>query len=371
MKNQILKAAAHQFIEGDVEHWWHEETKKGIRTRFSDDLLWLVYVTCEYIDITNDYSILDIEVEYLEAEELKENEDEKYDIHLKSGIKESMALHCQRAIEKALNFGENGLPKIGSGDWNDGFSTIGNKGRGTSIWLGFFIYDILEKFIKIIENKTDEDFLENNNIDIKKYQKTKEGLKKKLNTIGWDGRWYKRAFTDEGEVIGSIENQECKIDSISQSWSVLSNAGENDKKYIAMESLEKHLVDRENGLIKLLDPPFFKGKINPGYIKAYMPGVRENGGQYTHSSVWAVAAEAMLGSGDKATEYYRMITPIEHSRTKEEAKKYKVEPYVIAADIYSGNNLAGRGGWTWYTGSSSWYYKVRNREHFRIKNNGK
>ena len=183
-------------------------------------------------------------------------------------------------------------------------------------------------------------------------------LRRALNTSGWDGRWYKRAFTDDGQALGSMENEECRIDSIAQSWSIISNAGDNDKKYISMESLENHLVDKENGIIKLLDPPFEKGKLEPGYIKAYLPGVRENGGQYTHASCWVVIAEAMLGFGEKAFELYKMINPIEHARTKEMAQKYKVEPYVIPADIYGAGNLVGRGGWTWYTGSSCWYYKA-------------
>ena len=195
-------------------------------------------------------------------------------------------------------------------------------------------------------------------IELKDIKKIKQELRRALNTSGWDGRWYKRAFTDDGQALGSMENEECRIDSIAQSWSIISNAGDNDKKYISMESLENHLVDKENGIIKLLDPPFEKGKLEPGYIKAYLPGVRENGGQYTHASCWVVIAEAMLGFGEKAFELYKMINPIEHARTKEMAQKYKVEPYVIPADIYGAGNLVGRGGWTWYTGSSCWYYKA-------------
>ncbi len=217
------------------------------------------------------------------------------------------------------------------------------------------------------ENKNNAEKIENlqapNEINIleeniRKYESVMEKLKRALNNNGWDGRWYKRAFMDDGNVLGSMQNEECKIDSIAQSWSVISNAGDNDKKYISMESLENHLVDKENGLIKLLDPPFDKGNLKPGYIKAYLPGTRENGGQYTHAAIWAIIAESLLGFGNKAGEYYRMINPIEHSRTKEAANKYKVEPYVISADIYGQKNLAGRGGWTWYTGSSSWMYEA-------------
>ena len=275
MKNQIIKHSKHQFIEGDVEHWWHDENSRGIRTRFSDDLLWLPYLTLEYINFTGDETILDIQTPYLKGEILKQNIDEKYDKYLSSEETGTIYEHCIKSIEKSLNFGENGLPKIGSGDWNDGFSTVGNKGKGESVWLGFFLYNILDRFIKICERKADVD-------KVQKYEEIKINLKKALNTNGWDGRWYKRAFMDDGNVLGSMQNDECRIDSISQSWSIISNAGDNDKKYISMESLENHLVDKENGIIKLLDPPFDKGNLEPGYIKAYLPGVRENGGQYTH-----------------------------------------------------------------------------------------
>ena len=283
MKNQIIKHSKHQFLEGDVEHWWHDETGRGIRTRFSDDLLWLAFLTIEYIKFTGDKSILDIETPFLKGEELQEGQDERYDKYSPSEEKGTIYNHCIRAIERSLNFGENGLPKIGSGDWNDGFSTVGNKGKGESIWLGFFLYDILDNFIPIIKEVEKIKGEENNKL-ADKYEKIKQDLKRALNTKGWDGRWYKRAYMDDGNILGSMENDECRIDSIAQSWSVISNAGDNDKKYISMESLENHLVDKENGIIKLLDPPFEKGKLEPGYIKAYLPGVRENGGQYTHRS---------------------------------------------------------------------------------------
>ena len=399
LRKQIIKHSEHQFIEGDVEHWWHEETSRGIRTRFSDDLLWLPYMVAEYIRFTGDSKILEEETSYVKGNILPEGIDERYDLYLKSEEKETIYMHCIRAIEKSLNFGENGLPKIGSGDWNDGFSNVGNKGRGESVWLGFFQYVVLEKFVEICEKygeKLEENLklnsINNNNIEnqvvneieqgnerkidkitnetkenfskqvlvqnrVQKYKRIMEDLKRHLNTNGWDGRWYKRAFMDDGNVLGSIQNEECRIDSIAQSWATISGAGDNDKKYISLNSLENHLVDKEAGIIKLLDPPFEKSKLEPGYIKAYIPGTRENGGQYTHAAVWTIIAEAMLGFGDKATEFFRMINPIEHARTKDEAKKYKVEPYVIPADIYGGE-LAGRGGWTWYTGSSSWMYEA-------------
>ncbi len=333
------------FIGGMKKHG------RGIRTKFSDDLLWLAYLTIEYIKFTGDNHILDIETPYLQGQILETNQDERYDKYPEIKELGSIYEHCIKAIEKSLDFGENGLPKIGSGDWNDGFSTVGNKGKGESVWLGFFQYYILDKFIPICRQKGNEQLAQ-------EYEEIKIQLKKALNTNGWDGRWFRRAFMDDGNVLGSMENDECRIDSIAQSWSIISGAGDNDKKYISMESLENHLIDRENGIIKLLDPPFEKGKLEPGYIKGYLPGVRENGGQYTHGAIWVIIAEAMLGFGDKATELYRMINPIEHARTKEASKKYKVEPYVIAADVYGAGNLAGQGGWTWYTGSSSWYYKA-------------
>ncbi len=264
LKNQILKHSKHQFEEGDVEHWWHEETGRGIRTRFSDDLLWLVYVTLEYIAFTGDEEILEIQTPYLKGEILQEGEDEKYDEYREGEKAGTIYEHCIKAIEKSLVFGENGLPKIGSGDWNDGMNKVGNKGKGESVWLGFFLYSILNKFNPIMQKRGDIEYVE-------KYEKIKQNLKKSLNTNGWDGRWYKRAYTDDGKILGSMENEECRIDSIAQSWATISEAGDNDKKYISLESLENHLVDRENGIIKLLDPPFEKGKLEPGYIKAYLP----------------------------------------------------------------------------------------------------
>ena len=261
LKNQIIKHSKHQFIEGDVEHWWHEETKRGIRTRFSDDLLWLAYLVIEYINFTGDEEILQIETPYLEGKPLEEGQDEKYDRYVESNIKETIYKHAIRAIEKSINFGEHGIPKIGSGDWNDGFSTVGNKGKGESIWLGFFLYTILDAFIPICEKQQDFELA-------KKYEEIKMNLKKSLNTNGWDGRWYKRAYMDDGNILGSMQNDECRIDSIAQSWSVISNAGDNDKKYISMDSLENHLIDKENGIIKLLDPPFEKGKLEPRIYKS-------------------------------------------------------------------------------------------------------
>ena len=351
LKNQIINSARHQFIEGDVLHWWHSETKRGIRTKFSDDMLWLVYGVCEYVKFENDYSILDEKVEYLNGDLLSDNELEKYDIFYGGGIKESLFNHCIKAIENVIGKGIDPFPKIGIGDWNDGFSKVGSKGKGVSVWLGFFLYDILNKFIPICKYKKREDL-------IKRYSKLQEELKKNLNTKGWDGRWFKRAITDDGKEIGSINSDECRIDSISQSWAIISDAGDNDKKYIALEEAENYLIDKENRIIKLFEPPFEKTEINPGYVKAYPPGVRENGGQYTHGACWLLIAETVMGFGEKAIELAKMINPIEHSKNNEEAKKFKLEPYILEADLYSNKDILGRGGWNWYTGSSSWFYKA-------------
>ena len=272
--NQILKHSKHQFIEGDVEHWWHDENDRGIRTRFSDDLLWLPYMVIQYINHTGDYSILEEQTSYLNGAVLNENENEKYDRYLSSKETGNIYEHCKKAIDRC-QFGENGLPKIGIGDWNDGFSNIGPKGKGESVWLGFFLYRILIGFSEIAEYMKENDLAE-------RYRTKAKELKVALNQNAWDGRWFKRAFADNGDVYGSIENEECKIDSIAQSWSIISEAGEESKQKQAIESLESHLIDKESGIIKLLDPPFEKSKLEPGYIKSYLPGVRENGGQYTH-----------------------------------------------------------------------------------------
>ncbi len=274
LEEQILNCASHQFIEGDVLHWWHNETKRGVRTKFSDDLLWLVYATIEYISFTNDSSFLDRQIEYLTGEKLSEHEIEKYDIYYKSEKKGTLYEHCNRAIQLVLDRGLDPFPKIGCGDWNDGFSTVGINGKGQSIWLGFFLYDILSKWIGFCKNRKDKIY--------ELYEKILEKLKKSLNSEGWDGRWYKRAITDDGEVIGTINSDEARIDSLCQSWDVISDAADNDKKYICMESVKNNLIDYENQIIKLFDPPFENSRIKPGYIKGYKPGIRENGGQYTH-----------------------------------------------------------------------------------------
>ena len=377
LKNQILLHAKHQFKEGDVLHWWHNDMGTGIRARYSDDLLWLPYAVITYIEFTGDFGILNEETEYVKGRKLKEDEHDYMDKFKTTKEKESIYHHCMRAINRSLDF--EYFPKIQGGDWNDGMNKVGVKGKGESVWLGFFLYSILIKFaeyskyitrfankettIAMLASKKNVD-VKNIDIDEKsdeyeRLMEVAEKLRKNLNSEGWDGRWYKRATTDDGKVLGSAVNKECKIDSISQSWSVISNAGDNDKKYIAMENMEKYLIDRENNLVKLLTPPFENEEFKPGYIASYAPGMRENGGQYTHAAIWGAIAEIILNKPEEAIEIYKMINPIEHSKTEEQAIKYKVEPYAVDAVIYGENEFAGRGGWTWYTGSSGWMFTLQ------------
>jgi len=350
MKEQIVLSSEHQFKEGDVQHWWHPPYH-GIRTRITDDLLFLPFVTADYIRITGDWTILDMETHYLEDEPLKGEEESRYNIPKLSEEKESIYDHCIRAIEKSLAFGRHGLPLIGTGDWNDGMDSVGDEGKGESVWLGWFLYTVLTSFIPICKARNDNERAE-------RYAEVAERLKNSIEEHGWDGGWYRRAYFDDGTPLGSEENDECRIDSISQSWAVISGAGKESRVKEAMLALENHLVNKDEGLIRLLYPPFDKCKLEPGYIKGYVPGVRENGGQYTHAAVWTIMAFAMMGDGDKAWELYNMINPINHSRTKIEVNKYMVEPYVMAADVYAVEPHVGRGGWTWYTGSSAWMYRV-------------
>ena len=357
LKNQIILCANHQFVEGDVLHWWHNDTSLGIRTRYSDDMLFLVLAVCEYVEFTGDYDILNIKAKYIIDEELKENEKDRVKIYLPSDFEGTILEHIIKAINRASVFGKDGIPLMKSGDWNDGMNKIGEKGKGESIWLGFFLYENIDRFLKIIEEN--KNFFKGKIDDkiIEKYKEINEKLKTKLNTIGWDGKWFIRAIDDEGKIIGSMKSKECKIDSISQSFSVISNAGENDKKYIAMKSAEEMLIDEKHHIVKLLTPSFENE--NVGYIASYAKGMRENGGQYTHASAWLAIAECILKKGDEAYNIYKKINPIEHTKSDEAIQIYKVEPYVVAADIYGEDNLAGRGGWTWYTGSSAWTYELQ------------
>jgi len=349
-KEQILLSAAHQFLEGDVQHWWHPPFR-GVRTRITDDLLFLPFVTVDYIEKTGDWSILDELVGFIDDQPLSQEEPDRYSVPQITEEKTCLYDHCIRAIEKAMNFGSHGLPLMGGGDWNDGMDKVGIKGKGESVWLGWFLYLVLSRFRPVCAARGD---LERE----KRYEKTAKDLLSAIEQHAWDGGWYRRAFFDDGTPLGSEQNEECRIDSISQSWAVISGGGRTERVKAAMRAVQNYLIDEDAGIIKLLSPPFDKSSLEPGYIKGYVPGVRENGGQYTHAAVWTVMAYAKLGEGNRAWKLYHMINPVNHTRTRLDVNKYKCEPYVMAADVYAITPHTGRGGWTWYTGSAGWMYRV-------------
>ncbi|HCN84291.1 MAG TPA: cyclic beta 1-2 glucan synthetase, partial [Sphingobacteriaceae bacterium] len=350
-RKQILLCASRQFEEGDVQHWWHPPSGRGVRTRISDDYLWLPFVTCRYVVHTGDTQILDESSSFLSGRLLDPGEESYYDLPSESGQSARLYYHCVRAIKHGLSFGIHGLPLMGTGDWNDGMDRVGADGKGESVWLGFFLYDVLVRFRQIAILHSDPDFAE-------QCKDEAEKLRVAIDENGWDGEWYRRAYFDDGTPLGSSTNTDCQIDSIAQSWSVLSGAGNPDRSEMAMQAIEKRLINKDAGIIKLLDPPFDKGQTDPGYIKGYLPGIRENGGQYTHAAVWMIMAFAKLGDSSQAWELLQMINPVNHGSSKDKVAVYKVEPYVIAGDVYSDGVHAGRGGWTWYTGSAGWMYQL-------------
>ncbi len=350
-REHLLRAAARQFREGDVQHWWHPPAGRGVRTHCSDDYLWLPAATCRYVACTGDTGVLDEPVHFVAGRPVSPEEDSYYDLPSRSDETASLYDHCVRAVLRSLRWGDHGLPLIGSGDWNDGMNLVGAQGKGESVWLGFFLHDVLTRFAEVAKQRGDAAFAE-------RCQGEATQLRARLEEHGWDGEWYRRAYFDDGAPLGSSRNLECQIDSIAQSWSVLSGAGDAERSRQAMEAVDRRLVRRGHGLIQLLDPPFNTSAMNPGYVRGYVPGVRENGGQYTHGAIWATMAFAALGDNRRAWELMAMLNPVHHGSSAKAIGTYKVEPYVVAADICALSPHTGRGGWTWYTGSSGWMYRL-------------